>query len=60
MVGEYGPLGEEGLEDTGVDEIEDGSLRLRVSMRGIDMGDIGVNLRGVLSCDVVHGDRETH
>jgi len=43
-----------------VDDIEDGSLRLRVSMRGIDMDGIGgfafgvmvVNLREALSCDV--------
>jgi len=61
--GRYGALGEEGLEDTGADEIEDGSLRLRVSMGGIDMDDIGGfafevtyggQLEGVtLSCDVV-------
>jgi len=50
--GRYGTLGEEGftpdgLEDTGADEIEDGPVRLRVSMGGIDMGGIGEFVFGV-------------
>ena len=40
--GRYGTLGEEGFTSDGMDDIEDGSLRLRVSMGGIDMDDIVV------------------